>query len=159
MEAYSLDLRSRIVQACDEKLETRQEIADRFGVCTAFIRRLLQRRRECHSIAAKPHRGGFASKLNASRLEEIGSLVLEQPDATLAELCDRLHQRTGIKVSISTMCLALRRLGLVRKKRRCMPANVTLPGFGRCGRAGAGRWRGSSRGSSYLLMKAARRLR
>jgi len=62
MEAYSLDLRSRIVQACDENLETRQEIADRFGVCTAFIRRLLQRRRECHSIAAKPHRGGFASK-------------------------------------------------------------------------------------------------
>ena len=32
MEAYSLDLRQRICAACDERIETRQEIADRFGV-------------------------------------------------------------------------------------------------------------------------------
>src|SRR5512146_1363363 len=69
MEACSLDLRQRIVHACDKGSQTRQEIADRFQVSTAFIRRLLQRRRETGSIAARPHSGGFAPALRDKHLE------------------------------------------------------------------------------------------
>jgi transposase len=46
MEAYSLDLRERICAACDEGLETRQEVADRFGVGRWFVQKLL-RQRQC----------------------------------------------------------------------------------------------------------------
>jgi transposase len=54
MTAYSQDLRERGVGACDEGRSTRPQIAELFGVSTAWIRRLLQRHRESGSIAALP---------------------------------------------------------------------------------------------------------
>ncbi len=42
MDAYSDDLRQRVVQACDDGVLTREEIAEHFKVSTAWIRRLLQ---------------------------------------------------------------------------------------------------------------------
>jgi transposase len=53
MEAYSLDLRQRICSACDEQTETRQEVADRFGVGRWFVQKLLRQRRVEGTIAAK----------------------------------------------------------------------------------------------------------
>ena len=46
MEAYSLDLRERICAACDDGIETRQEVADRFGVGRWFVQKLLRQRRD-----------------------------------------------------------------------------------------------------------------
>jgi transposase len=57
MESYSMDLRERVVRACDEQIGTRMEIAEMFAVSTAWIRRLLQRRRETGGFSARP-RGG-----------------------------------------------------------------------------------------------------
>jgi len=57
MAAYSMDLRERVVAACDEGTDTRGEIAERFSVSESWIRRLRQRRREAGSIAPKPRRG------------------------------------------------------------------------------------------------------
>ena len=45
MRPYSMDLRERVMAACDRRDGKREEIAKRFGVSTAWIRRLLQRRR------------------------------------------------------------------------------------------------------------------
>ena len=45
MEAYSLDLRQRIVNACDDGEETHEEIAQRFAVSISFITKLLRRRK------------------------------------------------------------------------------------------------------------------
>ena len=53
MKTYSHDLRERVVRACDEKVGTRKEIAKLFGVSTAWIRRLLQRRRESGDFWAR----------------------------------------------------------------------------------------------------------
>jgi transposase len=58
MKTYSRDLRERVVSACDTGSLTRVEIAAIFGVSTAWIRRLLQRRRSSGSIAAVQHRCG-----------------------------------------------------------------------------------------------------
>lgn len=52
MRTYSSDLRERVVRACDAGHLSRVEIAAHFGVSTAWIRRLLQRRRETGSFAA-----------------------------------------------------------------------------------------------------------
>lgn len=117
MEAYSQDLRQRIVQACDEGGETRDDLAERFGVSTAFIRRLLQRRRETGSITARPHRGGFQRKMAGVALSQLRRRVLQCPDATLEELCRWMGEQGGPIVSVSTMCRALQELGLVRKKK------------------------------------------
>jgi transposase len=114
MKTYSTDLRERVVQACDERLGTREEIARLFGVSTAWIRRLLQRRRESGSIAAKPRGGQKPPKFQGKNLDRLKAFVAAQPDATLEEL----RTRSGVAASIMAVQRALARLGLRRKKSR-----------------------------------------
>lgn len=127
MEAYSLDLRERVVVACDEGVLTRPEIAETFGVSVSFVTKLLRRRRDSGSIAARPHTGGFAPALQGRTLHALAALVEEQPDATLAELRDRLWRRYRVRVGVWTVCRALAGLRLPVKKSRCTPASVTPP--------------------------------
>src|SRR5947209_18481787 len=111
MKAYSQDLRERVVRACDEGRGTRPQIADLFGVSTAWVRRLLQRRRTTGSFAAKPCAGG-AVKTTPDRTGRLVVLFSEQSDATLAEL----HDRLAAPVHLSTSARALLRLALTVKK-------------------------------------------
>src|SRR5262245_31312952 len=122
MKAYSQDLRERVVQACDAQRGNRQEIADLFGVSTSWIRRLLQRRRTTGSYAAKRHAGG-AVKMTPERRERLVVLVSEQPDATLAEL----HERLAAPVHLSTIARTLLRLALTVKKKSAAPPSRTAP--------------------------------
>lgn len=52
MRAYSMDLRQRVIDACDSGLGT-SEVAETFSVSQAWVRRLKQRRRETGSIGPK----------------------------------------------------------------------------------------------------------
>ena len=122
MKPYSQDLRERVVRACDEGRGTRLQIAATYGVSTAWIRRLLQRRRQTGSFAAKPHAGG-AVKMTPDRCDRLVVLVREQPDATLAEL----HDRLAAPVHLSTIARALRRLKLAVKKKSAAPPSRTAP--------------------------------
>ena len=138
MKAYSQDLRERVVRACDEGCGTRQQIADLFGVSTAWIRRLLQRRRESGSFAAKPHAGGTSPKLGPHQRHRLLALVVTDPDATLAEL----HHRLGAFVHLTTIHRALAGYGLTVKKKSCTPASSSAPTSGGCARAGGPEPRG-----------------
>ena len=144
MKTYSQDLRERVVRACDEGRGTRRQIADLFGVSTAWIRRLIQRRRETGSYAAKPHAGGPPPKMTAGRRERLVVLVSEQPDATLAELRDRL----GAAVHLSTVGRALARLGLPIKKKSDRRPSGTARTSGTSGPRSAGGRPASTRGGS-----------
>lgn len=124
MEACSVDLRERIVRAVDEG-QSRLAVAARYQVSNALIGKLLRQRRQSGSIAPKPHAGGQRPTLDAAALEALCELVRVQPDATLAELCDRLGEDRGCAVGVNPVCRALRRLGLPLKKRRCTPTNAT----------------------------------
>ena len=123
MEAYSLDLRKRVVRACEEKLLTRQEIADQFDVSRSFVQKLLRRYRTTGSLAAKPHSGGLSVKMDEESRRQVQNLVEHCPDATLQELCQQLKAAQGPPVSRSTMCRTLQALELPLKKSPCMPAN------------------------------------
>jgi transposase len=111
MRPFSDDLRLRIHDARQAGKST-SEVADRFGVSTAFVRRLEQRFRLTGSLAPKPHRGGPALKL-AGREGELRRAVAERPDATPAEHRERLE----LPASRVTVWRAMRRLGLTRKKK------------------------------------------
>ena len=97
MRPYSMDLRKRVVAACGAREGTREAIAQRFGVSTAWMRRVLQRRRETGSIAPLPQRAGRKPGLNESI--RAGDAVrkiekcLEPLELGLSEL---LHVRPGI---------------------------------------------------------------
>jgi transposase len=114
MNTYSMDLRERVVSACDAGKWSRQEIADRFNVSTSWIRRLLQRRRERRSIEPL-QRGGYKKPVFEGKLlKKLDRLVEQQPDATLKELRDR----SGANCSIMAVHRALQRLDCRLKKRR-----------------------------------------
>jgi transposase len=112
-----MDLRDRVVGACDSGELTRQEIAEAFGVSTAWIRRLLQRRRETGTYRPKGHAGGRRPAFEGAQLGRLDRLVRQQPDATLAEL----RERSGVQCSLMAVSNALGRLGYRRKKRRSGP--------------------------------------
>jgi len=45
MQAYSLDIRQRVVEAYENGVETIIEVAERFEVSDSFIKKLLRRKR------------------------------------------------------------------------------------------------------------------
>ena len=121
MRAYSLDLRVRVLAACDEGFTT-SEVASDFGVSTAWVRRLKQRRRETGEIGPRQQeRRGPPLKL-AAVTDELMRLVEDQPDATETELAERL----SVEVSQPTVHRMLHRLGYSFKKRLSEPKSKTV---------------------------------
>jgi transposase len=120
MEAYSLDLRKRVLAACDAGHGTKQ-VAALFDVSPAWVRRLKQRRRELGTIDVLPGRYGQPPKLTEDHLRRLGELVEQHPDATLRELREKLQ----VDIELSNLCRALQRMKLSFKKKSCTPANKT----------------------------------
>jgi len=113
--AYSQDLRDRVIAARDAGMRTKR-VAELFRVSAAWVRRVMQRRRERGETSPRPRGGATVVKID---LEQLRQLVQEQPDATARELHQRLG-RVGINCSVSAVDMALRRAGLSFKKRRSM---------------------------------------
>jgi transposase len=109
MRSYSQDLRLKVLGAYDRGMDSRA-IAEAFGVSTAWVRRVRQRRREHGELTSRPRVGRPRYKIDRTRLRELVEL---KPDATLAELREQL----GIVCSLSAVWTALRTLGLSYKKR------------------------------------------
>ena len=114
MKPYSMDLRERVVAACDAREGTREQIAERFGVSDRWIRKLVQRRRETDSLAPLPRNPGRKRALNDRQMERLSRLIQKRPDATLKELRKSLR----VKLSIAALDRAVRRLDVTLKKNR-----------------------------------------
>ena len=148
MKAYSMDLRKRALADCDAGLPTKQ-VAEKYNVSRSWVRRLKQRRRETGEIGPRP--SGGARRIIIDR-EKLSSLVAQEPDATLAELRERL----GVQCTLSAICIALRGLKLTFKKSPCAPPNkidrTSRKGVrnGGCGKLDL------TRGGSSLSMKRGR---
>jgi Transposase and inactivated derivatives len=113
MRAYSDDLREHLVRAIDRHDYSLRQLAHLFSVSLSFLVRLLQRRRRTGSVRPQPHAGGPAPKLDAAAVQRLRELVREQPDATLAELRERL----GVPCHLATLARVLRRHRITRKKK------------------------------------------
>jgi len=112
MAAFSLDLRTRIFEA-RQAGETTADVADRFAVSPAFVRRLMQRFRLTGSLAPSSAPRGPKPRL-AAHASAIRELADREPDLTPGEIRDRL----GLAVRPLTVWRMLRRLGLTFKKSR-----------------------------------------
>jgi len=123
MRSYSMDLRERVVAACDSGETTREQVAKRFCVSVAWVYRLLARRRDTGSIAPKPHGGGKKPAFQGESAERLRKAVEDCPDATLEEL----REAAGVDCGTSAVFRALNRLGLPRKKSRTgLPSRTAL---------------------------------
>jgi len=111
MRAYSMDLRERVWADCQAGLTT-PAVAQKYSVSASWVRRLKQRQKDTGSIAPRPPSPGRPVIL-AAHDARVRELVRADPDATLAEL----RQRLGLKVSLSTLHEYLRRIEFSFKKR------------------------------------------
>ena len=105
MKPYSKDFRPKIIETKQKTNESIQQIANRFGVSYSFVYRLLKRYKATVSVEPHPHGGGKPSLLNCQQIDVLRQLVEEDNDATLQQLSVRFIEKTGIKVSIPTICL------------------------------------------------------
>jgi len=123
MKAYPVELRQRVLADSDAGQST-DHVAKKYRVSPAWVRRLKQRRSETGETA--PRRAGGRRPRIISR-ERLIELVQQQPDATLAELRDRL----GLRCSLSAIWMALDALRIRFKKN----ASRRRAGSARRGRA------------------------
>ena len=125
MRAYSMDLRERVVAAVDRGTP-RKEIVRTLGVSEPTIRRYLRLRRETGSVAPKPPpKRPFSIGQSVEQRRALWKQLEEHNDTTLQRHCQLWERKQGVKVSISTMSRAIRRLGWTLKKRVWVPPNET----------------------------------
>jgi transposase len=113
MRPYSTDLRERVVAAVERGEHSIRQIVHIFAVSLSFVVRLLQRYRRSGSLRPTPHAGGPTPKFDAPTVERLLGLVRDQPDATLAELRERL----GVCCHLSTIARILKKHRITRKKK------------------------------------------
>ena len=110
MKPYSLDLRSKIIEAQINTNESTRQLAARFQVSYSLVNRLLRRYEATNSIEPLPQGGGKPPFIDSQQLNIVSQLVEEDHDATLQELSDRLQEQTGSEVSLSTRCRLVQKL-------------------------------------------------
>lgn len=116
--AFSMDLRRRVVDRCDQGHGTKA-VAELFGVAASWVRRLKQRRREDGSIAPRPSGGDRRSRLDQAARMRLAQQVKHQPDATLEQLRQWCVAELKVNCSIMAVWRALKKLGFSFKKSRC----------------------------------------
>lgn len=119
MEAYSRDLRTRVVEAYLAGEGSQAVLAKRFKVSERWLQNLLRQQRESGSFEAMPHGGGRERIIGAEKEALLQEVLAETPDASL----DELRERCAINGSRMCVARALKRLNFTRKKSRCFARN------------------------------------
>jgi transposase len=126
MNAYSKDLRLRVLEAVDRGLP-RTRISELFGVSLSTIKRYVRRRRQGEDLEPKPSTGRKRRILATSEQKRaLWEQLQENDEATLERHCELWESATGVRVSLATMSRAIReKLGWTLKKRRWVPPSET----------------------------------
>lgn len=120
---YSMDFRIAVARAYDE-CESSIEVAEQFGCSEAWVRRLIQHRRERGTLEPMSSaRKDDQRAYNDEDEEKIRKLIVAKPDATLAEVIEAM----GKPVHPATASRTLSRLGLPRKKSPRTPPSRIVP--------------------------------
>jgi transposase len=124
MDAYSEDLRKKIVQALQQRRMNKSEAAHAFGVSLSSIKRYAKAAREGRSLlpGKAPGKRPLLDE-KARRLLEAD--VEERPFAKLSDRQEYLQKVAGVSVSESTLSRAIRKMGFGRKKGRWVRASKT----------------------------------
>jgi putative transposase len=124
MKPYSTDFRLKVVHAYEKGEGSQRDLARIFAVSLSFVQGLLQRYRQTGSVEPSPHGGGNPGKIGPY-LGVVQQQQQQQPDASLAERCERLAAATQGRVGRTTMHRVLKQLRLTRKKRLSALRNKT----------------------------------
>lgn len=123
MRTLSLDLRERILTSYDRKEGTREEVAARFRVSLAMVKKLLQQRRRTGDIRPRHHHSGRKPRILSVHQAQMRTLLRRKPDMTLKELRSAL----ALDCTLPAVHYALQKMGLTYKKRRSEPVSRIGP--------------------------------
>ena len=118
MQAYSLDLRERVVAAYEKGKTTISAVAAQFSVGETFVKKMLRQKRQSGSLKRLPSRAGAKKVLEPKHRQWLAKQIKKQPDATLTERQTDLLERQAVSVSRATLARELRQMRLPRKKSR-----------------------------------------
>jgi transposase len=153
MEAYSMDLRVRIVESYLAGEGSQADLASRFKVSERWVQNLLRQRRQTGSLEPLPHGGGRQRIITGDKETLLLEILAETPDASL----DELRERCGVQGSRMCIARALQRLKITRKKSpSCARSSKTLKCKGNA-KLGKGKSRTSTRGVSSFSTKPTRK--
>ena len=124
-QAYSEDLRQRVLAAVDAGMAVRKAAA-LFRVSVAYIYKAVIRRRRTGEVTARRQRGHQQLKLTPF-FDALRVAVAARPDATIAELRAWLVATHGVSISHAGLWTTLDRLGLSLKKRLRTRPNRSVP--------------------------------
>jgi transposase len=117
MEAYSLDLRQRIIKGWQQG-QTKSAIARTFMVSLSSVKRYVQRFKRQGNVLPTVQRRR-RGKLNAKLNKRLARQLEAHPDFTLVQHREWWNRRHGepLQVSESLLSRAFRRFGWTRKKK------------------------------------------
>jgi transposase len=124
MDAYSEDLRQKIVQALQQQRMNKSEAARAFGVSLSSVKRYAKALSEGRSLSPgkAPGKRPLLDQKARRRLE---ADVEERPFAKLKDRREYLQKVAGVSVSESTLSRAIRKMGFGRKKGRWVRVSKT----------------------------------
>lgn len=138
--AYADDLRCKLLEAYEAGRGSLKELAKQFRVSWGYSKKIrAQQLRTGRKERPPQSQHGPASRLTPRVEQQLRSALRRQPDLTLAELREHLHQTTGVEVSRSRLWVWLRRLGLRHKKNRSGRKHKTVAKIFGDGRRGGSR--------------------
>ena len=124
MDAYSEDLRRKVVEAVHERRMNQSEAARAFGVSRSSVKRYLKAVRQGRSLSPGKAPGKRPS-LDEKARKLLEADVEDRPFAKLKQRQEYLHEAAGISVSESTLSRTIRSMGFGRKKGRWVRVSAT----------------------------------
>lgn len=124
-QAYSDDLRCKLLEAYEAGGGSLRELARQFRVSWGYSKKI-----RAHQVqTGKKERPvqtqhGPLSRVRETAKKELRNWVQKQPDRTLGELREQL-QATGVNIRRSRVGQVLQQLGLRLKKSRCTRKSAT----------------------------------
>jgi transposase len=115
MQAYSLDLRERIIR-CWEAGQAKPRIAQVFMVSLSTVKRYIKRFKRVGHVRPTQQRrtqGKLTKRLQKQLLRQVAKYA----DYTLGQHAERWNKRHHVQVSCSCLSRTIRHMGITRKKK------------------------------------------
>ena len=138
-QAYSNDLRRKLLEAHEHGQGTLEELAEEFGVSLGFAKKISAALRRTGRMERSEQRHGRPNQVTPLVQERLREWLREQPDRTLAELQQQLREQSHVSVSVPRLWVVLQQMKLRLKKSHSTPRSRTLRKTGSGARRGGRR--------------------
>ena len=135
-QAYSNDLRRKLLEAHEQGRGTLEELAEEFGVSLGYAKKISAALRRTGRMERIEQRHGRINQVTPLVQERLREWLRQQPDRTLAELQRQLREQRQVSLSIPRLWVVLRQMKLRLKKSRPTPRSRTRRKTGSAARLG-----------------------